>query len=247
MPQSTPGYELAKQIIHFVYCLAHRINNDEKTKDKLHIAFIENYNVTVAEGIIPAADLSQQISTAGMEASGTGNMKLAMNGALTICTEDGSNIEMRKAIGDKWWPFVFGATASQNQGRKNYNPWDIYMHNPAIKRAIDALRDRSLVQTDAEHEALTSIYRSLLEPHNGDPMDRYFVLGDLSAYYDTQKKVEALYEKPSAWIETAIHNIAGMGKFSSDETVHTYAKNIWDIKPTPVDEKRACPRTRRIQ
>ena len=236
--KAAPGYEIAKNVIQLIYCTARKINNDAATSHQLKLAFIENYNVSRAELIIPAADLSQQISTAGMEASGTGNMKLAMNGALTIGTEDGANIEMHAAVTDEWWPFSFGNTAQKNaelRATKNYNPWEIYMHNEAIRRAVDSLRDHSLVENESEHVALNSLYRSLFERQNSDITDKYFVLGDLQAYYDTQKKVEALYEKPESWAEYALHNMAGMGRFSIDTSVDNYAKLIWGLQKCPVD------------
>jgi starch phosphorylase len=236
--KAAPGYEIAKNVIHLVYCVARKINNDPQTNHMLKILFIENYNVSRAEIIIPAADLSEQISTAGMEASGTGNMKLAMNGALTIGTEDGANIEMHKAVTDQWWPFSFGQTAEQNAKMRvngSYNPWDIYMHNPAIKQVIDALRDHSLAENEAEHEALSSLYRSLLEKQY-ELADRYFVIADLPAYYETQKRVEALYATPEKWAEVAMHNMAAMGKFSTDESISNYAKLVWGIEKCPIDK-----------
>jgi glycogen phosphorylase len=237
--KAAPGYAAAKNVIQLICCIARKINRDPAVNQKLNVVFIENYNVSRAEVIIPAADLSEQISMAGMEASGTGNMKLAMNGALTIGTEDGANIEMHKEITDAWWPFGFGATAAENVQIKasgRYNPWDIYMHEPAIHAAVNALHDRSMVETDAEHAACESLYKSLLEPQNGDQMDRYFVLNDLMAYYKTQKeKVEPLYLDPPKWAEYAIRNIAGMGKFSADTSIHNYAKLVWDIAPCPCD------------
>ncbi len=236
--KAAPGYEVAKNVIRLIYCAARKINADPVTNQMLKLAFVENYNVSRAETIIPAADLSQQISTAGMEASGTGNMKLAMNGALTIGTEDGANIEMHQEVTDKWWPFSFGYSAAQIAemlDKKSYNAWDVYMHNPAIKGAMDALRDHSLAVNEAEHEALSSLYHSILDHENSNVPDRYFVLGDLQSYYDMQKKVEALFATPNAWAEYAIHNIAAMGKFSSDETVTNYAKLVWNLEKCPID------------
>lgn len=237
--KAAPGYEAAKNIVHLIYCLSRKINADPVVSHLLKVAFIENYNVSKTEILIPAADLSEQISTAGTEASGTGNMKLTMNGALTLATEDGANIEMRKAVGDEWWPFTFGKNAEENQAARahHYSPWDIYMHNLPIRQAVDALRDHSLVQTEKEHQAVSSLYHLLLEPRNSDPIDKYFVLSDLQSYYDTQKKVEDLYSMPDKWAEYAIHNMAGMGRFSSDESIHNYAKLIWDIRPCPVDKQ----------
>ena len=234
--KAAPGYEMAKNIVRLIACIARKINSDPAVASSLKVAFVENYNVTRAECIIPAADISEQISTAGTEASGTGNMKLAMNGALTIATEDGANIEMRQSIGDSWWPFKFGKSADEIAAfRSHYNPWDIYMHSLPIRQAVDALRDNTFAENEEEHQALSSLYRRLLEPSNGDPADKYFVLGDLQDYYDKQKAIEELYANPDKWAEYAIHNMAGMGPFSSDEAVHNYAKLIWDIKSCPVD------------
>ncbi len=237
--KAAPGYEVAKNIIHLICCVARKINSDPTVSSKLNVIFIENYNVSRAEGIIPAADLSEQISTAGTEASGTSNMKLTMNGALTIGTEDGASIEIHKAITDKWWPFGFGKTAAENAklATEGYSAWDIYTHNPAIQAAVDSLKDRTFAETDEEHESHYSIYRTLLEPQNGDQADRFYVLSDLPSYYAAQKNVETFFLDPSKWAEYAINNIAGMGGFSSDESIHNYARLVWDIKPSPCDKE----------
>jgi starch phosphorylase len=235
--KAAPGYKAAKDIIRFIYCLSRKIFNDPHIRDMLRIVFIPNYNVSVAEKIIPAADLSEQISTAGMEASGTGNMKLTINGALTICTDDGANVEMREHIGDAYWPFKFGKSASEiesTQKNKSYNPDKIYSENPRIAKALEALRDRSLAENEAEHETLCDIYTSLLEgaPHSSP--DKYFVLADLEEYYNTQKKVEALYKDPHQWAQYALFNISGMGSFSSDVSIKNYAEEIWHLTQMPL-------------
>ena len=236
--KAAPGYVTAKNIIRLIFCIARKVNADPSVNQMLKISFIENYNVSRAEKIIPAADLSEQISAAGTEASGTGNMKLTMNGALTIGTEDGANIEMREAVTNIWWPFSFGRTSYENEEfRKSYNPWDIYMHNLPIRQALDALRDHTFATNDEEHTAFSSLYKSLLEPENTTLLDRYFVLSDLQAYYDTQKKAEELYSTPEKWAQYAIHNIAGMGRFSSDNSIHNYAKQIWDLTPCPLGKQ----------
>lgn len=225
--KAAPGYVAAKQTIQLICAIARKFHTDAAVKDRLCIAFVENYDVSHAEIIIPAADLSEQISAAGWEASGTGNMKLAMNGALTIGTEDGSNIEMRRAVTDRWWPFRFGSSAEENQ--QPYTPSDIYDQDEAIRRAVDALKDDTFAQNAAESEAFTQLYHDLIET------DTYRVLKDLRSYYETQKKVEALYLTPHAWAETALHNIAAMGHFSADESVRNYATHIWGITPCPID------------
>ncbi len=227
--KSAPGYARAKQIIELICAISRTVNQDKRTEGLLRVAYIENYNVTKAEIIIPAADLSEQISTAGWEASGTGNMKFSMNGALTIGTEDGANIEMREAVGDAWWPFKFGRSAEENDKTHDYKSWDVYQKDEAIRKAVDALKTNLFAETDEEAAAFAQIHQSLLED------DRFFVLKDLQAYYETQKKVEELYQNPIRWAEAAIHNIAGMGSFSTDISIRNYAEKIWGIEPCPPD------------
>ena len=229
--KAAAGYIRAKQILDLICAIAKTINADPATNQTLRIAFIENYNVSKAEIIIPAADLSEQISTAGWEASGTGNMKFAINGALTIGTEDGANIEMHEAVTDQWWPFQFGASAEENAHPGNYRSEEIYHQNETLRKAIDTLNDDTFAKTPEEKTAFQQIFSSLLDG------DRFFILRDLPAYYETQKKVEELYRNPLRWAEFAIHNIAAMGPFSTDESINNYAKNIWGIEPCPMDPK----------
>jgi starch phosphorylase len=158
-------------------------------------------------------------------------MKFAMNGALTIGTEDGANIEMREQITDRYWPFKFGGSAEDN--RKPYNAWDIYVQDEAIRKAIDSLKDGTFAQTPAETAAFASLHNGLVE--RGANSDPFRVLQDLRDYYETQKKVEALFAKPLEWAEMALHNIAGMGQFSTDVSIRHYAEEIWGIKPCPPD------------
>ena len=238
--KAAPGYSMAKNIIRLICRLGDLVNADPEVREKLRVIYYENYNASRAEKVIPAADLSEQISSQVIEASGTGNMKLAMNGALTIGTEDGANIEMHQEITDQWWPFGFGAKASeiaQMKAQHRYNPWDIYNQHERVRLAINALKDRTLVENDEDHEAFLSIYHTLLEPQGGGVADRYFVLYDLPSYYETQKKVETYYLQPSLWAETAIQNIAHMNRFSIDESVHNYANLIWGLLPCPVDRE----------
>ncbi|MCB1085075.1 MAG: glycogen/starch/alpha-glucan family phosphorylase [Chlamydiia bacterium] len=233
--KAAPGYDVAKCLIRLIYCLSRKINTDPDVRKKLKVIMIENYNVSEAEVIIPAADLSEQISTAGMEASGTGNMKFAVNGALTIATDDGANVEMREKVTDEWWPFMFGASSGENLEMwrtHDYNPLEICANQPPLQRVITSLKDGSLVETDAEQEALMTLYRTLME---GAKPDHFFVLKDLLPYYETQKKVEELYQNPSRWAEFALHNMAGMGSFSADVSIKNYATKIWDLKPCPPD------------
>lgn len=236
--KAAAGYEMAKDIIRLVYCVARKINRDPAAAGILKVVYLENYNVSKAEVIIPAADLSEQISTAGMEASGTGNMKFSMNGALTIGTRDGANIEMEEEITPKWWPFAFGCSSeeiAEMKKNRSYHPSEIYKTVPPIKRALDTLADRTFAQNDAEHNVFNGIFHRLLDENQGG--DRYFVLQDLMGYYDAQLKVEALFKTQRKWAEYAIHNIAGMGKFSSDNSVNNYANLIWGIQPCPLDQE----------
>lgn len=236
--KAAPGYQLAKDIIRLICAIARKVNTDPDVCEKLNIIFVENYNVSAAELIIPAGDLSQQISRAGKEASGTGNMKLAINGALTIATEDGANIEMREAITDQWWPFRFGCTQKEIEEliyHQTYNVWDTYIQDEAIRQAVDSLIDDTFCIQKEEKQSFLNIHQSLLEGYYDQSADPYFVIKDLRDYYNTHKKVEELYLNKQKWAEFALHNIAGMGRFSSDESIFNYAEKIWEISPCPID------------
>lgn len=237
--KAAAGYEVAKQIIELIYAVGRKINKDDRIQGHLKVIYVENYNVSRAEVIIPAADLSEQISTAGTEASGTGNMKLAMNGALTIGTDDGANIEMREQIGDHAWPFKFGASANEIAEMKlnqSYHPQSIVNQNPKIKKVLDSLIDETFATNEKERVAFRNIHKSLLEGINNNIADPYFVLKDFASYAETQKKVEELYQNPSKWAELAIQNIAGMGIFSGDYSIKQYCEDVWEIKSCPIDE-----------
>ncbi len=238
--KAAAGYETAKDTLRFIHCVARKVNKDPATKGLLKIILIENYNVSRAEVIIPAADLSEQISLAGMEASGTGNMKLAINGALTIGTNDGANIEMREKITDKYFPFVFGCSADEIAKIRADNSYDsrkIYNDNPKIKRAVDTLRDRTFAINDAEHEIFSDLFHKLIEGHYGGSPDRYFALKDLESYYEAQKKVEEWFRDESLWNKTAMMNIASMGDFSADHSIKKYCELIWGAQPCPPNEE----------
>lgn len=235
--KAAAGYEAAKGIIQLICSVARKVNKDPRAEGLIKIVYVENYNVSRAEIIIPAAELSEQISTAGTEASGTGNMKLTMNGALTIGTDDGANIEMREEVTNEWWPFTFGCSAEEVARMKadqSYYPQSIYNQNEKIRKALDSLTDRTFAQNDAEHNAFMDLFRRLLE---GSDPDHYLVLKDLESYYQTQKKVEALYQDESKWSEYAIHNIAGMGKFSTDYSIKQYCDLIWGLKPCAINDE----------
>ena len=225
--KAAPGYQMAKQILDLVYALGRAFSKEPAVQNRLAVAFVENYNVSKAELIIPAADLSEQISAAGWEASGTGNMKLALNGALTIGTEDGANIEMREAIGIRWWPFGFGASAQENESP--YHPQEIYLEDRAIRRAVDSLKEGPFATKAYERGSFLKLHDYLTK------RDPYRILKDLRPYYETQKKAEALFRQPHLWAETAIRNIAAMGPFSADSAIQNYAEKIWGIQPCPPD------------
>jgi starch phosphorylase len=223
--KAASAYHMAKQIIHLINDVATTINNDARVGDKLKVVFLPNYNVSLAEIIMPAADLSEQISTAGTEASGTGNMKLALNGALTIGTLDGANVEMREAVGADNM-FIFGNTTEEvaEVRARGYQPQAIYDENAELRQVLDMIRDGAFSPDDAAR--YHGIVDALLEWG-----DHYLLLADYVSYIDMQDQVDALYREPDAWTRKAILNVAGMGVFSSDRTIAEYASQIWNVAP----------------
>jgi glycogen phosphorylase len=228
--KAAPGYTMAKMHIKLINSIADKINNDPEVGDKLKCVFLENYSVTLAEKMIPAADLSEQISTAGMEASGTGNMKFALNGALTIGTLDGANVEIREEVGEENI-FIFGNKVEDVDILRHggYNPWEFYNANTELKKAIDQINDGFFSPED--HHLFAPITEALL--HKGD---YFLVLADFETYLEKQKEVEKLYQKKDEWFRKALLNVARVGKFSSDRTIRDYAEEIWDVKPMKVKE-----------
>jgi len=224
--KAAPGYYLAKLTIRLINDIADIVNNDPAVGDRLKVVFIPNYDVSTAADIIPAADLSQQISTAGTEASGTGNMKLALNGALTIGTLDGANIEIREEVGEDNF-FIFGLTAAeiQNWQRNGYNPWHFYDTQPELKHALDMINTGYFSPSEADR------YRPIFDVLTAHG-DRYFLLADYASYIACQGNVDALYRDQEEWTRKAILNVAHMGKFSSDRTISEYAEKIWGASPS---------------
>jgi len=223
--KAAPGYYMAKQIIKLFNRVGDVINNDPVVGDKLKIIFLENYRVTLAEKIIPAADLSEQISTAGTEASGTGNMKFMLNGALTIGTLDGANVEMAEEMGDDNI-FIFGMTVADVDAlqAKGYNAMDYYNNDKELKQVIDMIRDGFFTPgNENEFKDLTD----MLLYH-----DRFLTLADYRAYITSQEQVSQVYTDQAKWAEMAINNIASSGKFSSDRTIAEYATEIWGMEPS---------------
>ncbi len=223
--KSAAGYDQAKSIIKFINVLAKVINHDPDVNQLIKIVFLENYNVSLAEKLLTAADVSEQISTAGLEASGTGNMKLALNGALTIGTMDGANVEMSEEIGMENM-FIFGMRTEEvnDLNAQGYNPADVYNNDRDIQRVMEQLRGEELTNSPSEMEVLRKIYYSL------EKSDRFFVLKDLRSYKDMQEKVSALYADRMAWAKMVLLNIARMGKFSSDRTIKQYNDDIWHLE-----------------
>lgn len=231
--KAAPAYHLAKQVIRLINAAAETINHDPMVDGRLKVVFLPDYRVTLAEQIIPAADLSEQISTAGMEASGTGNMKLALNGALTIGTLDGATLEMLEVIGAENM-FIFGLTAQEVAALRAsgcYNPWELYESDPDLKGALDVLHQGTLLGGDPG--TLHDLWASLM--HHGD---RYLVLADFRPYLEAQQRAAALYRNRRAWAAAAIRNIAGIGRFSSDRSIREYASLVWELDPVPVNGSR---------
>ncbi|GAE30449.1 glycogen/starch/alpha-glucan phosphorylase [Halalkalibacter hemicellulosilyticus] len=226
--KAAPSYHLAKEVIKLIHTVASLVNHDYDVADRIKVIFLENYNVSLAEKIIPAADISEQISTASKEASGTGNMKMMMNGALTVGTMDGANIEIRDLVGDQHI-FMFGLTSDEvlhYYEHGGYSARDIYNTDDRISRILDQLNSGVFGEQEMEFKDL---YYNIL--YHNDP---YFVLKDFDPYIETHELVEQAYRDRSIWLNKSITNIAYSGKFSSDRTIQQYASEIWQLTKNPI-------------
>jgi starch phosphorylase len=227
--KAAPGYFMAKRMIRLVTATAEMVNADPAVRDRLAVVFFPDYNVKNAHHVYPAADLSEQISTAGKEASGTGNMKFSLNGALTIGTLDGANVEIREEVGPENF-FLFGLTADEVRDLKarGYRPRDQYEVNATLREVLGFIASGALSRGDA------ALFRPLVE--NLLHEDPFLLLADYQAYVDCQERVSALWRDPQAWTRMSILNTARMGKFSSDRSIRDYCEQIWHVTPMSVQK-----------
>lgn len=226
--KAAAGYKTAKKTIKLINTVADVINNDPSINGKIKVVFIEDYKVSIAEWIFAAADVSEQISTASKEASGTGNMKFMLNGAITIGTMDGANVEMYEEVGEDNI-FIFGMSSDEviaHEHNRDYNPMAIYNNDGEIRRVLNQLVDGTYSPND--HELFRELYNSLLSNSN-EVADRYFILADFRDYANTQRKINKYYQDKDAWTRSAILNVASAGKFSSDRTIQEYVDDIWHL------------------
>ena len=226
--KAAAGYKTAKKTIKLINTVADVINNDPSINGKIKVVFIEDYKVSIAEWIFAAADVSEQISTASKEASGTGNMKFMLNGAITIGTMDGANVEMYEEVGEDNI-FIFGMSSDEviaHEHNHDYNPMAIYNNDGEIRRVLNQLVDGTYSPND--HELFRELYNSLLSNSN-EVADRYFILADFRDYANTQRKINKYYQDKDAWTRSAILNVASAGKFSSDRTIQEYVDDIWHL------------------
>jgi len=233
--KAAPGYTRAKAIIKLINAIADLVNNDPVVSPLLKVVFVENYNVSPAEHILPASDVSEQISTAGKEASGTSNMKFMMNGALTLGTMDGANVEIVDSVGEEN-AYIFGAREEElPELRADYKPYELYESVPGLKRALDALDNGTL------HDEFTGWFydlkQSLIHGYGEGASDTYYVLGDFADYREVRDRMAADYAAdPQGWAQKAWVNICESGRFSSDRTIRDYATEVWKLEPAPIDE-----------
>ena len=226
--KAAPGYFRAKGIIKFINELAKMINNDPDVSDKLKVVFVQNYRVSYAEKLFPAADVSEQISTAGKEASGTGNMKFMMNATVTLGTMDGANVEIFREAGLEN-NYLFGRQEEElREMEDSYDAVEVYENDDNIKRVVDALINEDKI-TDNGTNHFRDIYNSLIDPKDGNRADVYFVLEDFNSYLEAQRKIDQDYRNRLDWARKGLINMANSGLFSSDRTIRQYAEEIWKI------------------
>jgi starch phosphorylase len=227
--KAAPAYQMAKLIIKLITAVGDVVNYDKDVKKLLKVVFLKNYSVSLAEKIIPASELSEQISMAGLEASGTGNMKFALNGALTIGTMDGANIEIREEVGDENI-FIFGLLADEiiKQRENDYKPFKLYESNSELKQVID------MIASDYFSKSEPGIFKPIVDSLLGD--DYYFLFADYQAYVDKQDEVSNAYKDIDGWTRKSIYNVARIGKFSSDRSVKEYAEKIWKVHPIKINK-----------
>jgi starch phosphorylase len=225
--KAAPGYFMAKLMIKFITAVGDVVNNDPDVRDRLKVVFLPDYNVTFGQRVYPAAELSEQISTAGKEASGTGNMKFSMNGALTIGTLDGANVEIREEVGAENF-FLFGLKTEEVYALKaqGYNPWDYYNGNETLRAVLDLVGSGHFSHGD------TNLFRPLVD--NLLYSDPFLLLADYQSYIDCQDQVSQAYRDQEHWTRMSILNVARMGKFSSDRAIRQYCEDIWKVQPVPV-------------
>ena len=225
--KAAPSYDIAKLIIKLINNIAKVVNNDPRVGNQLKVVFIPDYKVSSAEVVFPGADVSEQISTAGFEASGTSNMKFAMNGALTLGTLDGANVEILQKVGEDNF-YLFGLTAEEVHDRHlngTHRPWDYYNQNPKIKRVMDSLTSGRFTINENK-DLFVPLFQSIMFK------DYYMLLADFESYVATQEQLAKDYLDRPLWTKKALLNIANSGKFSIDRTVREYAKDIWNVKST---------------
>lgn len=225
--KAAPSYWMAKLMIKFINAVAEVVNRDPDVRDRLKVVFLPDYNVTLGQRVYPAADLSEQISTAGFEASGTGNMKFSMNGALTIGTLDGANVEILEAVGAENF-FLFGLKSEEvhTQKASGYQPGEFYQANQSLREVIDLIYSGFFAHGNPD------LFRPLIDVlmHH----DPYMLLADYQSYIDGQDRVSETYRNPEQWTRMSIQNVARIGKFSSDRSIREYAEEIWQAKPVTV-------------
>ncbi|MCR5619622.1 MAG: glycogen/starch/alpha-glucan phosphorylase, partial [Lachnospiraceae bacterium] len=236
--KAAPAYVIAQDIIHLILCLQELINNDPDVSPYIKVVMVENYNVSYAEKMIPACDISEQISLASKEASGTGNMKFMLNGALTLGTMDGANVEIVKEVGEDN-AFIFGMSSDEVIGFENnggYDPMQIFNNDPDIRRVLMQLINGTY---SPDTELFRPLYNSLLNTQCTSKADTYFILKDFKSYSDARARIVDFYNDQAKWAHSAILNVACSGKFTSDRTIQQYVDEIWHLDKVVLSRKKS--------